>query len=157
MGIKMIGQNKITDFVDCILFMLYYPSNCEFESHSRRVHSIQHYVIKFLSDLSFATGRWFSPGTPISSTNKTDRHDIAEILLKMTLSTIKQANKHTHIYIYIFIRLKIKPNSVRIRYLSCQIFVLTLTGFELTPLIHCCTNRLALCSASYTTRPHPLY
>jgi hypothetical protein len=52
MGIKMIGQNKITDFVDCILFMLYYPSNCEFESHSRRVHSIQHYVIKFLSDLS---------------------------------------------------------------------------------------------------------
>jgi len=24
----------------------------------------------------FAAGRWFSPGTPISSTNKTDRHDI---------------------------------------------------------------------------------
>jgi hypothetical protein len=22
-----------------------------------------------------ATGRWFSPGTPVSSTNKTDRHD----------------------------------------------------------------------------------
>ena len=28
-----------------------------------------------------ATGRWFSPGTPVSSNNKTDRHDIAEILL----------------------------------------------------------------------------
>jgi hypothetical protein len=26
-------------------------------------------------------GRWFSPGTPISSTNKTDRHDITEQLL----------------------------------------------------------------------------
>ena len=23
-----------------------------------------------------ATGRWFSPGTSVSSTNKTDRHDI---------------------------------------------------------------------------------
>jgi hypothetical protein len=27
------------------------------------------------------TGRWFSPGAPVSSTNKTDRHDITEILL----------------------------------------------------------------------------
>ena len=26
------------------------------------------------------TGQWFSPGPPASSTNKTDRHDIAEIL-----------------------------------------------------------------------------
>jgi hypothetical protein len=33
-------------------------------------------------------GRWFSPGTPTSSSTKTDRHDIAEILLKVTLNTI---------------------------------------------------------------------
>jgi hypothetical protein len=26
--------------------------------------------------------QWFSPGTSVSSTNKTDRHDITEILLK---------------------------------------------------------------------------
>ena len=32
--------------------------------------------------------RWFSLGTPVSSTNKTDRHDIAEILLKVALNTI---------------------------------------------------------------------
>jgi hypothetical protein len=32
--------------------------------------------------------QWFSPGTPVSSTNNTDRHDIAEILLKVTLNTI---------------------------------------------------------------------
>jgi hypothetical protein len=31
---------------------------------------------------------WFSPGTQVSSTNKTDRHDITEILLKMALNTI---------------------------------------------------------------------
>jgi hypothetical protein len=35
-----------------------------------------------------ATGRWFSPGTPVSSTNKTDCHDIAEVLLKVALNTI---------------------------------------------------------------------
>jgi hypothetical protein len=32
-----------------------------------------------------AHGRWISPGTPASSTTKTDRHDIAEILLKVAL------------------------------------------------------------------------
>jgi hypothetical protein len=36
-----------------------------------------------------ATGRWFSQGTLVSLTNKTDRHDIAEILLKVVLNTIK--------------------------------------------------------------------
>jgi hypothetical protein len=34
-----------------------------------------------------AHGRWFSPSTPASSTTKTGRHDIAEILLKVALST----------------------------------------------------------------------
>jgi len=33
-----------------------------------------------------ATGRWFSPGT----SNKTYRHDITEILLKVALNTINQ-------------------------------------------------------------------
>jgi hypothetical protein len=35
-------------------------------------------------------GRWFSPGTPASSTTKTGRHDIAEILLKVALNTKNQ-------------------------------------------------------------------
>ena len=35
------------------------------------------------------TGLWFSPGTPVSSTNKTDLHDITEILLKVALNNIK--------------------------------------------------------------------
>jgi hypothetical protein len=34
-----------------------------------------------------AHGRWFSPGTPASSTTKTGRHDIADILLKVALNT----------------------------------------------------------------------
>ena len=36
-----------------------------------------------------AHGRWFSPGTLASSTTKTGRHDIAAILLKVVLNTIK--------------------------------------------------------------------
>jgi hypothetical protein len=35
-----------------------------------------------------ATVQWFSSGTPVSSTNKTDRDDITEILLKVAFSTI---------------------------------------------------------------------
>jgi hypothetical protein len=32
-----------------------------------------YYVIQFVSDW------WLSPGTPVTSTNKTDRHDITEM------------------------------------------------------------------------------
>ena len=40
-----------------------------------------------------AAGRWFSLGPPVSSTNKTDHHDITEILLKVVLNTIKPTNQ----------------------------------------------------------------
>jgi hypothetical protein len=38
-------------------------------------------------------GRWFSPGTPVSSTNQTDRYDINEILLKVAFNTITSNNQ----------------------------------------------------------------
>jgi hypothetical protein len=40
-----------------------------------------------------AHGRWFSPGTLASSTTKTGRHDIADILLKVTLKRQKSKNQ----------------------------------------------------------------
>jgi hypothetical protein len=40
-----------------------------------------------------AHGRWFSPGIPASSTPKTGHHDIAEILLKVALSTKNKINQ----------------------------------------------------------------
>jgi hypothetical protein len=43
----------------------------------------------------FVAGRCFSLGTPGSSTNKTDHHDIFEILLKVAFSTIKMSNTDT--------------------------------------------------------------
>jgi hypothetical protein len=53
-----------------------------------------------------AHGRWFSPGTLAFSTTKTGRHYIAEILLKMALSTKIQIQiqilicKYLYFYIY---------------------------------------------------------
>ena len=44
---------------------------------------IQYQVIKFVGDLRQVGG---SPGIPVSSTNKTDRHDITDILLKVALN-----------------------------------------------------------------------
>jgi hypothetical protein len=53
------------------------------------VYSIQHYdyVVKFVSD---AIGWSFSQ---VCSTNKIDRHDITEILLKVVLNTINHNHK----------------------------------------------------------------
>ena len=42
-----------------------------------------------------AHGRWFSPGTPAYSTTKTDRHDIAEILLKVALKHQKSKSNQS--------------------------------------------------------------
>ena len=54
------------------------------------VYSIQHYVIKFVSDMvQFG-------GTLVSSTNTTDCHDITEILLKVALNTITIALLHIY-------------------------------------------------------------
>jgi len=52
-----------------------------------------------------AHGRWFSPGTPASSTTKTDRHDIAEILLKVALNSKNQS-------ILLFLLLKIPEKRI---------------------------------------------
>ena len=51
------------------------------------VYSIQHYMIKFVSDLRQVGGFLWVHRTPVSSTNKTDSHHIIEILLKVALNT----------------------------------------------------------------------
>jgi len=56
-----------------------------------RERGVKHYVLKFVCNMR-QVGDFF-PGPTVSSTNKTDRHDITEILLKVVLDTIKQANK----------------------------------------------------------------
>ena len=72
----------------------YHQWCCEFESLSGRgvQQSLCNKVCQWL-----ATSRWFSLGTPVSSTNKTDRHDITEILWRVALNNKanKQTNKQT--------------------------------------------------------------
>jgi hypothetical protein len=52
------------------------------------------------------TGQWFSPGTPVSSTNKIDCHDITEILLKVALNTINQTKLNHTIHIQALLKSK---------------------------------------------------
>jgi hypothetical protein len=45
------------------------------------------YFLTFIH-LGNAASLWFSPGTPVYSTNNTDHHDTTEILLKVALNNI---------------------------------------------------------------------
>ena len=68
------------------------------------VYSIQLYGIKFVNDLQFVCD--FSLGPPVSSNNKTDCHNISEILLKVALNTITPAENTkytTHSIIHLLI------------------------------------------------------
>ena len=69
----------VVGFTTTCSMSVYHHESCEFKSCSwRGVLNTTLYdnVCQWL-----ATGHWFSPGTPVSCTNKTDRLDIAEILL----------------------------------------------------------------------------
>ena len=107
----------------CNCMIVGFPSACEISITTKlvsEVYSIQHYMIKFVSylrqDCGFlkvlrfpppikikicqwlVAGRWFSQGTLISSSNKTNCHDFAEIWLKVALNTINLTqvnNKHS--------------------------------------------------------------
>ena len=97
------GRDRmVLGFTITYVISAYHHWSCEFESRSG--WGVQHYVIKFDSDLRQVDG--FSPGTPVSYTNKTDRHDITEILLKVALNTIKQTYKQTISFLKIFLILK---------------------------------------------------
>ena len=74
-------------------------------------------------------GRWFSPGTPASSTTKTGRHDIAEILLKVVLDT------------------KIHSNSKLVN----LVYVLTFIMYASSPMIGRPTNRSLWSKTTKTT------
>jgi uncharacterized OsmC-like protein len=61
-----------------------------------------------------AHGRWFSLGTPASSTTKTGRHDIAEILLKVALKHKKNQTKIIKIiYLHISVNLELVKKEQR--------------------------------------------
>jgi hypothetical protein len=70
----------VVGFTTICAISAHHHQSCEFEPRSLRgvldttlCDKVCHWL---------ATGLWFSPGTPVSSTNKTDHHDISEILLE---------------------------------------------------------------------------
>ena len=69
------------------------------------IFSLCHIYVQSLLCQWLATSWWFFPGPSVSSTNKTDHHDVTEILLKVALNTIKQTNKT-----FFFCLLARKPN-----------------------------------------------
>jgi hypothetical protein len=86
-----------TDRLKCILKTVEIPITnaawvrarlCRLQKRCTRLAAASDKVYPLL-----AHGRWFSPGTPASSTTKTGCHDIAEILLKVALKHQKSKNK----------------------------------------------------------------
>ena len=61
---------------------MFAPGFVKYKKGCTRLAAASDKVYKLL-----AHGWWFSTGTPASSTAKTGHHDIAEILLKVALST----------------------------------------------------------------------
>ena len=49
------------------------------------------------------TGRWFSPDTPVSSTIKTDCHNITATLLKVALNTITLTHNSSFNFIDVYV------------------------------------------------------
>jgi hypothetical protein len=60
------------------------PGFVNYKKGCTRLAAVSDKVYQLLSH-----SRWFSPGTPASSTTKTGRHDIAEILLKVAVKQQK--------------------------------------------------------------------
>ena len=79
----------VNEFITTYAISAYHHWSLKFESPSGEMYSTQQ--VTSLCDIVcqwLPTGRWFSPSTLDSSTNKTDRLDITEILLKVALNTI---------------------------------------------------------------------
>jgi hypothetical protein len=103
-----------------------------------------------------AHDRWFSSGTPASSTTKTGRHDIVEILLKVALSTInKVKSNHTlnssgNILYVVYNRFVVVLLIVPDKYYFKKRFVCTkLDIYVVSPLTPCWPLRPQLCFYSW--------
>jgi hypothetical protein len=56
-------------------------------------------VIGFITTYAISGHRWFSPDSPVFSTNKTDSHDITKIVLEVALNSIILI----HIFCFVYV------------------------------------------------------
>jgi len=120
-------DRMVFGFTTTYVISAYHHLSCEFESRSCRDILDTTLYDKVTCDR-------FSPGIPVSSTNKTERHDITEILLKVALNTIN-TNTNTHVVIF-FVQL-FTINSMLSCCSSCmsgQWFLVHLLIINITPL-----------------------
>ena len=88
-------DRMVVGFITTYAISAYRHECCEFEYRWWR--DVLNTTLCYKVCQWLATGQWFSPGTPVSPTNKTDRHDIAEILLKVALNIINPNQNPSHL------------------------------------------------------------
>ena len=99
-GQLLCGHDRIAVwFKTTYAISAYHHQSCEFEPCSWRGVLDKTLCDKVCQWL--VKGRLFSPGTPVSSINKTDRHDITEILLnhKPNQSGISESQMSTDLFV----------------------------------------------------------
>ena len=81
------GRDRmVVGFITTCAISAYHQLSCEFEFCSWG--GVLDTTLCDKVGQLLAAGRWFSPGTPVSSTDKTDSYDITEILSKAALKTM---------------------------------------------------------------------
>jgi hydrogenase maturation factor len=81
-------DHMVVGFTTTYAISAYHYKVCRSNPTHGEVYSLQHYMIKFVSDLWQVSGFLWILHTRFSSTNKTDCHNITETLLKVALNTI---------------------------------------------------------------------
>ena len=147
----------VVGFTTTYAMSAYHHWCCEFESQSGR--GVQHFVIKFVSDLRqiggflyttlcdkvcqwLAAGRWFSPGSPFSPTNKTYCHNLTEILLIVALNTINSAAKWRWPYFAIYTKW---TNKIMLLYVHIDFGCVWTLIFIFFCIIKKCTYKCIIC------------
>jgi hypothetical protein len=93
-----------------------------------------------------ATGRLFSPSTPVSSTNKTDRYDIAILVLKVALNTITLAIANM-----LVLNIQLLLNNDGILIVQCKQFLIITDSVDIALM---CTLNSKLCSYMFLDTKH---
>ena len=84
-GVRRGRDRMVMGFITTYAISAYHHLCCELESHSLR--GVLYITLCDKVCQPLAVGQYFSPGTPVSSPIKTDRHDISEILINGALDT----------------------------------------------------------------------
>jgi len=105
------GRNRlVVGFTTTYAISAYHHYSCEVEFRSWR--DVLDTTVCDKVCQWFAADRWYYPGTPVSFTNKTHRHDTADILLKVALNTIASLSSNISLS---YVRDLLSPCFIRVQ------------------------------------------